>query len=171
MEMNITKRQGVFFFAMFISLIALSVFLYQTGVLLQPLVLIIISLFVIAPFSKEFPFAKRMLVLISLLFVGWLLSDIGYALVPFGIAFLIAYLLDPIVTFLHKYKIPRWFSAIFIDLLLFGSVAAVAVFVFPIVFDQLDDAISKISDFIEKSTKYLDSKAFYQFTKQFGLNQ
>jgi len=171
MENVFTKRQGAFFFAVFISLLALSGFLYMTGIILQPLVLIIISMFVIVPFTKDSPFAKRLLLMISLLFIGWLLADLGFAIVPFFVAFLMAYLLDPFVVALEKLKIPRWLSALLIDLAIIGGITAVAIYVFPLLYSQLDEAIDKISVFVTDISKDLDSKDFYKFMSGFGLSK
>ncbi len=171
MDNLITKKQGAFFFATFISLLALTGFLYITGIILQPLILIIISMFVIVPFTKDSPFAKRLLVMISLLFIGWLFADLGFAVIPFVVAFLMAYLLDPFVESLEKIKIPRWLSALFIDLAIVGGIATIAVYVFPLMYNQLDEAIDKISVFVADLTKDLNSKEFYKFTSGFGLSK
>jgi predicted PurR-regulated permease PerM len=171
MEVFITKKQGAFFFAIFISLLALSVFLYLTDILLKPLVLILISIFVITPFVKESPFARRILLLTSLLFIGWLLSDLGFTVIPFLIAFLMAYLLDPFVIKLQKMKIPRGLSTLIFTLILIGLVTTVAIFVFPLIYEQLDDAINRISLLVTNISKELDSKAFYDFMSGFGLDK
>ncbi|MFH1052382.1 MAG: AI-2E family transporter [bacterium] len=171
MDNLITKKQVAFLFAIFISLLTLAGFLYITGIILQPLVLIIISLFVIVPFTKDSPFAKRLLVMISLLFVGWLLADLGFAVIPFLVAFLMAYLLDPFVVSLEKIRIPRWLSALIIDLTLVGGVTVISIFVFPLIYDQLDDAINRISLFITNLSKDLDSNAFYNFMSDLGLKK
>lgn len=171
MDNTTLKKQGAFFFAVFISFLTLSGFLYLTGIILKPLVLIIISMIVITPFIKEYPFAKRLLLIISLLFIGWLLSDLGFAVIPFFVAFILAYLLDPFVVTLEKAKVPRWLSSFLIVLVFVGSITLVAIYVFPIIYEQIDDALNKISVFVSDLSKQLNSKSFYKFMSELGLKK
>ncbi len=171
MDINLTKKQIAFFFAILISLISLSIFFYITGIFLTPLVLILISLFILTPFAKESPFAKRMLVLIITLFIVWMLSDLGLTILPFFISFFIAYLIDPVVSKLSSKGVPRGLIAFLFVASFIGIIVFIAVVIFPLVFDQLDEAIQKISQFIEDVKDYLASRKFYAALKEFGISK
>ena len=47
-------------------------------------------------------FAKRMILLFFLFLFAWVLADMGTTLIPFGVSFLLAYLIDPLVEKLQK---------------------------------------------------------------------
>jgi len=171
MEVNVTKKQIAFFFAISISLITLSIFFYLTGIFLKPLVLILISIFILSPFAKESPFVKRLLVLILVLFAGWMLSDLGFTVIPFIASFFLAYLIDPFVSKLQEKGIPRGLIAFLFVACLIGVIVFIAVVIFPIVFDQLDEAINKISQFVEDVKNYLDSRKFYAVLREYGISK
>lgn len=159
------------FLAIIISIIAMGFFLYETKMIFSPLILFIIFLFLLMPFRKESEFVRRLLVLISILFSGWLLSDLGFALLPFGIAFLFAYLLDPFVAMLERKKIPRWASALTIDFVFMSIIALVGIFIFPIIFSQLNDALIKFSSFYSKISANLDENDINNLLTRLGINQ
>lgn len=144
-------------------------FLFQIGFLSNPLVVFGIGIFILMPFRKEYRIARRILLLIVITFAAWLFKDLGVALLPFAISFLLAYLTDPAVSWLERKKFPRWLAALSIVLFLGGLVSAIAVFVFPSVFLQLDDIISQVSSFVTSSQKFLESKKFYRMFDSFGL--
>lgn len=155
--------------AIIFSLLLLLDFLYQTQIIRNPLITALIAVFILMPFVKESEFVKRIVLMISLIFIGWLLSEIGFALLPFALSFLIAYLFDPIVTFLSKKKFPRWLAALLIILIFVGAVSSVAVLVFPVLFSQLDVAIDKFSSLVNTVSDYLDSRKFYNLLGNLGL--
>ena len=144
-------------------------FIYQTGIIANALVLIIMSIFLIAPLRKHSDFANRFLILTGLTLVGWITANLGITLIPFLGAFLFSYLLDPLVTFLDKKHIPRWLSALIIVLACTGLVTLAAVFIFPIIFDQLDNVIKQISFYVKQGTKFVESDGFYRTLRNFGL--
>ena len=156
-------------FAYIVSFSALAGFLFKTNVILNPLVLVGISIFLLVPFQKESKFVKRVILLISIIFAGWILSDLGFALFPFGVAFLLAYLLDPLVSFLEQKRIPRWTSALSVIIIFMGIVSLVAIFIFPLIFDQLNDAIPRISSLVSSLSTYLSSDKFYNTLAGMGF--
>jgi predicted PurR-regulated permease PerM len=88
---------------------------------------------------------------------------------PFAVAFMIAYLLDPFVTYLSNKKIPRWLVALVIVLTMISVVTAIAILVFPLMFSQVDDAIKKISALLNDTSKYLESRRFYNTLAKMGI--
>lgn len=169
MEKLFQNQQTALIFAIALSIMAIIGFLFQTGIIAIPLVLILMSMFIIYPYRHGSSFVRRLLLLYLLLFVGWLLSDLKFALFPFIVSFGVAYLFEPLLSFLSRKKFPRWLAALFIILFLVAVVSAVAFFVFPIIFYQLEDALKKISSMIETATKYLDSRKFYRSLAKLGL--
>lgn len=154
-----------------VSAIALGVFLYLTGMAFNPLIISGASFFILLPFRGESILIRRMLVLTVILFCIWVLQDLGITLLPFGFAMLFAYLLDPLVSWLERKKVPRWLAALFIILCMGGGISLVSVFVFPLAFSQLNDVIRQISSLISSTTSYLESRKFYRTLESFGLSQ
>ncbi len=154
-----------------VSAIALGVFLYLTGMAFNPLIISGASFFILLPFRGESILIRRMLVLTVILFCIWVLQDLGITLLPFGFAMLFAYLLDPLVSWLERKKVPRWLATLFIILSMGGGISLVSVFVFPLAFSQLNDVIRQISSLITSTTSYLESRKFYRTLESFGLSQ
>jgi predicted PurR-regulated permease PerM len=171
MEENGTRRFFPLAAATVIGILAFGAFLVQTKIGANPLVLFLIALFLLVPFRKESVFIRRLIILITIAFIGWVFSFLGYAILPFVVAFMLAYLLDPLVTLLARKKLPRWLVSLFIVLAFVGAVTAVAVFVFPSVFAQLDSAIKTISGLVQSVSSYLESRRFYRLLAKFGISE
>ncbi|MBM2813376.1 MAG: hypothetical protein HW421_138 [Ignavibacteria bacterium] len=168
---NDIKKSKVFLLsgAMILAILALVGFLIKTGFVNNPLILILISLFLLIPYRKESQIIRRCLLLASILFVGWLLSYLGFVLLPFFVAFLIAYLCEPFISFAARKGIPRWLSSLLLIIIAGGFILLISIYVFPAIFSQLDDAIRKISSLVTSVSNYLDSRQFYNTLRKLGL--
>ena len=148
-----------------------SAFGISTGLFGSPLILIGLTLFLLYPYRQQSYLVKRLMLLAGLLFVLWLLGDMGVALLPFALSFFLAYLLDPLVSRLERRKFPRWLAALLVILLLGGLATLVSILVFPVIFSQLDEAIKKVSSLVNSVTNFLESRKFYRMLAEFGLPQ
>ncbi len=171
MDQEFIKKQTAVFGSIVLSIIALIGFMSKTGILARPMALILIPLFLLFPYRRESLFVKRMIILASILFIVWILSDLGAAILPFFLSFLIAYILDPFVVYLTTKKIPRWLASISIVGFFVGLVTGVAVGVFPTIFSQLDQVLTTLSGLVKTMSDYLESKEFYATLSEFGLKQ
>ncbi|MDQ1267254.1 MAG: family transporter [Bacteroidota bacterium] len=171
MDSSFPKRFVLIIIALIISLASLVVFLLDTGIIRIPLVMVLISLFILFPYRQETGFIRRLILLISILLIGWLLSDLGYAILPFIISFLIAYICDPIVSYLNKKGIPRWLGSLLLILGMLGAILLLAIFLFPILFLQLDAAIAKISTLVKTAAEYVDTNRLYRLLRKFGISK
>ena len=159
--------------AIVLSAVTVATFILQTKLLESaagPLILFAIVCFVLLPYRSEYPFVSRFLILSSLLFVLWFLSELGIILLPFVLSFFIAYLLDPLVTKLSSWKINRTLVSLFIILTILSALVAVSVFFFPSVFEQMNDVIRRISSMVTTATQKLESRQFYKWLETFGLS-
>ena len=152
-----------------LSALAGSTFLYLTDMIKSPVLLFLIGVFLLYPFRKESYVISRFLSLISLLFALWLLIDLNIVLLPFIIAFTIAFLSDPIIKKMEAFKIKRWLGSIIILGFLGGAIAGFSVFVFPLAFTQLNQIIKQVSQFVNSITDFLESKQFYTFLSSLGI--
>lgn len=76
--------------------------------------------------------------------LGWFIYQIRSVLLPILVAFGLAYAVNPLVSWLEKYHVPRRVSAIGLIVLVFIAVAALAVYVLPLLIDQISSLVNKI---------------------------
>ncbi|HOQ48373.1 MAG TPA: AI-2E family transporter [Candidatus Kapabacteria bacterium] len=156
--------------AIVIGFLFFAAYLYVTGLAAQPIVLLLISVFILFSFRKKAPIIEKLLIVVAIFLVYSLLRVIGSSIVPFFIAFLTAYLLDPFVEKLkERWNIARWLSSLVFILIIIGIFSAVAVFVFPIIFDQLDNALKSLTAYVDSARKYVESESFVRKLNKFGL--
>jgi len=113
--------------------------------------------------NKPFTFDRtvRTAIFVGLLYVGYILLDyLSDVLIPFAIAMLLAYLIDPLVVFLQeKIKLKsRVFSMTISLLLVFGGLFLIFYFVIPIIYRELvsmGQLLANISKTIDIRDKYL----------------
>jgi predicted PurR-regulated permease PerM len=165
-----TKKNIAIIAVIAISTITLSVFLHLTA-MVSPMILGGISVFLLFPFRSQSYIVRRMLLLSLILISIWMLQDLGITLLPFGISLLIAFLIDPVVSWLERKKIKRWIAAMMLIIFMVGTVGAVSILVFPLAFLQLDDVIKQVSSMVTSTTSYLESRKFYRLLESFGLPQ
>lgn len=70
-------------------------------------------------------------------FYDAVLKLIWQVLSPFVIAALIAYLLYPIIAYIHRFRIPKWLAILFIYILFFGGGAYLLYRIYPMIVIQL----------------------------------
>lgn len=98
-------------------------------------------------------FIKEFLVVISPIFIG----------------FLIAWLFDPLVSWLHKRKIPRILGCIISYLLIIGGLLLLLYLLIPTFIDQIKDFIAATPDMLKDFKNILD-KVFQSFGKITDFN-
>ncbi|MCX6155570.1 MAG: AI-2E family transporter [Candidatus Kapabacteria bacterium] len=166
-KINISKVSFVTGIAL--SSVALFLFIYETGFIKIPLLLVSISFFLIYPYRKDSKYVRRLILLLAFIFIYWMAVNLGYAMLPFIISFIIAYIFDPLVGFFERKGISRWITTLFLMLLFISAVTAIAIFVFPPIFVQMDDAIRRISRLVGEASSYLESRKFYNYIASFGI--
>jgi predicted PurR-regulated permease PerM len=148
---------------------ALVGFLVLSGLALVPAVLLLFGFAALYPYRHHSSVAPHLLWLLLLAAVLWLLQSLGLLLLPPLIALLAAYLFDPVLERLQRYRIPRWVAALVIVLAIFGAVGALSVLIFPKVFAQLDTIVRQISNFYTAAVQYLESRRFFRTFARYGI--
>lgn len=169
METKEFKNRTTYILAIILGLAGLITFLIKTDIIFNPLILFIISLFLLLPNRHDSPFLKQLLLLIVLIFIGWLLTYVSSAVVIFCIAFFIAYIFDPIVSKVSGRFFPRWLASLIIVVIFIGLVSLVSVFIFPAIFSQLNEASKKIASIVTQVQTYLDTRKIYQVFDWLGI--
>ncbi|MFW5701837.1 MAG: AI-2E family transporter, partial [Bacteroidota bacterium] len=68
-------------------------------------------------------------------------------------------------------RIPRWAASLGLIIIFIGLVTLIAVFVFPMIFIQLDQVIRRLSNLMMISSKYLDSRLIYEYLANMGFSE
>lgn len=92
---------------------------------------------------------NKFYLLLSVLFLGWMLYLLKPILTPFLIGALLAYLVDPLVTQLMRLRLPRLLSVIIIFSLLFFVIFLLFLFLIPVIQRQLENLANALPDMID----------------------
>jgi sporulation integral membrane protein YtvI len=131
--------------ALLLALLALLVWRYLAAVsdVLTPLFLAL--LIVIVAFGMRIKWARGVGYFVAGLAVVWFFALIWKLLFPFVAAFIIAYLLSPIVSALDDRGVPRGLSAIVLILLALMTVAAALLLIVPPIIAQITRLVATLS--------------------------
>jgi sporulation integral membrane protein YtvI len=152
-------------------LLALLVWRYLAAVsdVLTPLFLAL--LIVIVAFGMRVKWARGVGYFVAGLAVVWFFSLIWKLLFPFVAAFVIAYLLSPIVSALDERGVPRGLSAIVLILLALMAVAAALLIIVPPIIAQITRLVATLSDlpgelqtFLGKANDWVASLEQYEIS-------
>lgn len=103
----------------------------------------------------------------------WLgiLGKLWDIILPFFLAFIIAYTLHPVLKYLQSKKIPKWLSLTIIIVALVLIVVLMGVIIVPAIFKELPSLFSSIISFIKEiSTKFKLDSSSIQTTLQTSFN-
>lgn len=108
----------------------ITAFLWSTHTILSPILLGGILIYLLSEF-KDFPFIRRLRIGIAILLFFWVLVNIQGILIPFLVAFLLAYLINPLVDQFEKWHVPRVLSVLLIFLGLLGILGLILAIILP----------------------------------------
>jgi len=126
-------------------LFVLTLFIWLTiGIkeILSPTVLTVILITILIPFQEENRTIKILIGAIIFLYTAWFVSLIATILVPFAIALILAYIFDPVVTFLEKKGWSRSKGALLLIVSLLLGFFILLLFVIPALAQEITGFIS-----------------------------
>lgn len=129
-----------------ISVAALALFgvlFTSTQLFKSPFIVFGVIIFVLFPFRKS-KLIKVILSLSIIIFLLWFFHEITQLLVPFVVAFIISYILNPLVEFLGKKNISRTLSSLIILLGFVAIIVVAFIFLIPIIVKQFTDFINSL---------------------------
>ncbi len=142
---------------------------YTVNVIISPFVLVGAILYLLYPF-REVELARRLMWLSAFIFLIWFVYSLLALLAPFIIAFLLAYILNPVVTRLEAKGFPRWASSLLVVLLMFGVAVAGVLFVIPPAIQQFQDIIGGVAALAKDVTERLKSGTLFEFLGSYGID-
>lgn len=147
----------------FVALVAFII----TGI--WPFIVATALFLLLFPF-REYRAARTMMFTAGILMGFWLFITLASLLFPFIIGLLIAYLFNPVVTWIDaNWKLARGWSSLVIVLLLCGIVFLLGLILIPRIIDQLQALLTTISNYFHDSTISLDENGIRNFFLSLGL--
>lgn len=86
----------------------------------------------------------------------WFLSQLSTILIPFVTVYLLAYLFDPLVTYLLKrFQVPRWASSLVVTALLIGIVALLVLLLVPNLIGEFKTLLLRLVEGLETAQEWI----------------
>jgi len=130
---------------------------------------------------RHLPLVKYVLGVVSILFFIWFFIETRGVLTPFLLSLILAYLFNPLVSRLEKYRFPRWLSSLMILLLVLSVVTTLMVFLLPEFVTQLGDLVDLSVKYSKIASGWIESEGIrfltenlkidYEKVQEFVLNQ
>lgn len=94
------------------------------------------------------PILRRVFILAVIASIGWVIYLLMPVISPFIAAFFLAYLMNPLVTRMAKYNMPRWLTISIVFLGIMVGLAIGAWYLIPMIWDQIRYALDSIPNAI-----------------------
>ncbi len=129
--------------------------LYEMRSFLNPPLIAIAATILLWP-MRRYRSVRALLFSGGFLLLFWLLSQLRVVLIPFIVAYLLAYLANPLVDLLERrLNVPRWVSALAVTVLVVGALAAILLLLVPAIVGQLVELIRKMLDSVGELRRWL----------------
>ncbi len=120
------------------GLVAFVYLLIIEGAALSPLVVAAAGLLLLWPL-REYKAIRALLMAGGFVVSVWILMRLGGVLTPFAIVFLLAYLLNPLVTKAHeRFKVKRWISSLVLTMVFVGLFVLFVLLIVPTLAGQIE---------------------------------
>ena len=157
MGMESTESSPLVGRTVYIAAVALVVaaFLYSVQDVLNPFVLLVLLVFLLAPYSGTR--LHLMLVSAACLLTGvWLLKTTGFLLAPFFLSLVFAYILHPVVLRLEGPRIPRALAIAFLSVPLLLALALIVLVGIPALSQQVGRFIESFPEILQTGVERVD---------------
>lgn len=136
--------------------LVVGAFLYSVRDVLNPFVLLVLLLFLLAPYSGTR--AHTMLVAATAVITGiWLLKTTGFLLAPFFLSLVFAYILHPVVRKMEGPRVPRSLAIAFLSVPLLLGLALVVLVGIPALSAQLARFIEAFPEILRTAVERVDA--------------
>jgi predicted PurR-regulated permease PerM len=150
------------------GLLLLAALGYSVGSMLGPIVLLAALIYFLFPW-RHLPLPGRLIGVGVFLCGIWVLVSLFAILVPFLLAFLLAYFLNPIVVRLERRKVPRWAGAAGSVILLVAMGVVAVLFLFPVAFREFNGIIGGLRSIVGDFISLVNSGALVHFFERYGI--
>lgn len=126
--------------------------------------------FLLWPWRAQ-PFVRRMIWLALILFAFWVLVTASSVVIPFLLAFAIAYLLNPLVNALAARGMARWIPSAAAIILLVAITATSVGLLLPVLILQAKEVIDGLSLWAQKAVTFVEEGSLAAFLARYGVSQ
>ncbi len=141
---------------------------YTIHSVLSPFVILGGLIYLLYPL-RQAPLPRRLMWLAVVLFAIWFLHSILGILTPFVLAFILAYIINPFVTYLEGKGVRRSLSSIIAVLLFVGVLVTITLFVMPVAFEQFRQILMGVRTIANDAVELLNSAEFLDALAGFGI--
>ncbi len=146
------------------AVVLIAALFYEVREVLSPILLVIAIGCLLYPFRKE-PKLRPVMVAAAIVFLAWFVTVTGTILLPFILAFLFAYMAEPLVTFLsRRWYIKRWISALTLTLLSLAVATVATGYVVPVLISQVGSALGAFEGTTRNMIQWAQSGALHEIT-------
>ncbi len=153
--MNIVRHKNALFLMGIGITLLLAMFLYATRSVLSPILIGALLVFLLSGLS-QFPLANRLNTLVVLILLIWIFIHAQAVMLPFIVAFILAYLFEPIADQLVKWKFPRILATALLLILTLSLVVFFGIIIIPNLIVDLGKLVLKIPNMINQLGNFLE---------------
>lgn len=149
----------------------LLVFLFLMQNMLTPPVIAGAGIILLWPVREHRAIQAIMLTGAFLLLI-WLLHRLSTILIPFASIYLLAYLFDPVVSFLkERYRVKRWISSLAVTFLFVSVIALFALLLAPNLISQIDALAARTLESIQDFQQWLLTSPLVEELELAGISK
>lgn len=142
--------------------------MYLLEHLLNPLGYALVIGIVLYPIRKQ-PVARALLYATFFSAGLWLIYDSGHLLIPFVLAYIIAFIINPLVEIIERRQIPRGIIAGVFTVVSIGGIVLISFFAIPAVIEQLSKLGSLVNEMSNNTEQMIDSTGIIAVFEYFGF--
>ncbi|MDX1618326.1 MAG: AI-2E family transporter [Balneolaceae bacterium] len=150
------------------GVLALLFLMYQLEHLINPLGYGLIIGIVLYPIRRQ-PVARALLYATLFAAGFWLIYDSGHLLIPFILAYVIAFVINPLVIKLEKRGIPRGAIAGLFTFASLGLIALVCILTVPVLLDQFSKIGGLLNEASTNTESWIESTGLLAFIERLGF--
>ncbi len=154
---------------LFSAVLSLIFVMYQLQHLINPLGYGLIIGILLYPLRRQ-PLARAVLYASIYVCGIWFLYDSGHLLIPFVVAYLIAFLLNPVVVGLEQRKVPRWATATVFTTLGLGAITGLLYIGLPRLYEQIIRINTQLRSISRDQGTWADEMGLRDFLDSLGLD-
>ncbi len=151
-----TDNYQRYFLAGIALLLLLAAFLWTTQKIHSPLLVGGLLLFFLFGF-REYPFSRRLIVVVFLVLLFYLFIKAQVVIFPFIIAFIIAYIFNPVVGYLERWKVRRTLGTLLLLIITFGLIVIIGGILIPSLVKEIQDLIRRIPTLAAQISMFVSS--------------
>ena len=153
------------------GLVAFVYLLIEQGAALSPLVVAAAGTILLWPL-REHKAIRSILLAGGFILALWVMQILGGVLTPFAIVFLLAYLLNPAVTWAEKrWKVKRWLSALLLTLSFVGVLVLFVLLIVPSLVGQIESLATSLIELISGVPEWVAEADILDSLESAGLIQ